>query len=89
MGGADKIASLGKCHPPFLKNKRKTEMKKKYYAPKSNVIKFEMREAMMLSPQSLQSPLPPQSAPGTEQLSGSKNDWADDVTWDSTEEETC
>ena len=37
-----------------------------------------MREAMMYLPQSEQ---------GTEQLSGSKNDWEDDVTWDSTEEE--
>lgn len=53
-------------------------MKKEYYAPKSNVIKFEMREAMMIAPQ---------SEPGNCQLSGSKNDWADDVTWDSTEEE--
>lgn len=78
MGGADKIASVGKCHPPFLKNKRKTEMKKNYYAPKSNVIKFEMCDAMMHLPQ---------SEPGNEQLSGSKNDWADDVTWDSTEDE--
>ncbi len=80
MGGADKIASVGKCHPPFLKNKRKTEMKKNYYAPKSNVIKFEMCDAMMHLPQ---------SEPGSGQLSGSKNDWADDVTWDSTEEEAC
>lgn len=79
MGGADKIALLGKCHPPF-KNNKKTDMKKNYYAPKSNVIKFEMREAMMLTPQ---------SEPGNGQLSGSKNDWADDVTWDSTEEEAC
>lgn len=55
-------------------------MKKKYYAPKSNVIKFEMREAMMYVPQ---------SEPGSDQLSGSKNDWEDDVTWDSTEDEAC
>ena len=80
MGGAGKIASCGKCHPPFLNNKRKTEMKKNYYAPKSDVIKFEMREAMMLAPQ---------SEPGNGQLSGSKNDWEDNVTWDSTEDEAC
>lgn len=55
-------------------------MKKKYYAPKSNVIKFEMREAMMYVPQ---------SEPGNGQLSGSKDDWEDDVTWDSTEDEAC
>lgn len=55
-------------------------MGKKYYAPKSNVIKFEMREAMMYAPQ---------SEPGNGQLSGSKNDWEDDVTWDSTEDEAC
>lgn len=55
-------------------------MKKNYYAPKSNVIKFEMREAMMYAPQ---------SEPGNGQLSGSKNDWEDDVTWDSTEDEAC
>lgn len=79
MGGADKIALLGKCHPPF-KNNKKTEMKKKYYAPKSNVIKFEMREAMMYVPQ---------SEPGNGQLSGSKDYWEDDVTWDSTEDEAC
>lgn len=75
-GGQNSL--IGQVPPPFKNNKRKTEMKKNYYAPKSNVIKFEMREAMMLAPQ---------SKPGNVQLSGSKNDWADDVTWDSTEEE--
>lgn len=55
-------------------------MKKEYYTPKSNVIKFEMREAMMYVPQ---------SEPGSDQLSGSKNDWEDDVTWNSTEDEAC
>ena len=28
-------------------------MKKNYFAPKSNVIKFEMREAMMITPPNL------------------------------------
>lgn len=80
MGGADKITSLGKCHPPFLNNKRKTKMKKNYYAPKSNVIKFEMCDAMMYLPQ---------SEPGNGQFSDSKDDWEDNVKWDSTEDEAC
>lgn len=55
-------------------------MKKKYFAPKSNVIKFEMCDAMMFLPQSEQ---------GKEQLSGSKDDWKDNVKWNSTEDESC
>lgn len=55
-------------------------MGKKYFAPKSNVIKFEMCDAMMVLPQSEQ---------GKEQLSGSKDDWKDNVKWDSIEDESC
>lgn len=49
-----------------------------YYAPKSNVIKFEMCDAMMFLPQ---------SESGNTQLSDTKNEW-DDEKWDSTEEES-
>lgn len=55
-------------------------MKKNYFAPKSNVIKFEMCDAMMFIPQ---------SEPGNGQLSGSKNEWEDDAKWDSTEDVSC
>lgn len=67
--------------PSFLfKQKKKTEMKKNYFAPKSNVIKFEMCDAMMFLPQ---------SEPGNGQLSGSKNEWEDGAKWDGTEDESC
>lgn len=77
-GGQNSL--IGQGPPSLLKKQKKNRNEKNYYAPKSNVIKFEMREAMMHVPQ---------SEPGSDQLSGSKNDWADDVTWDSTEEEAC
>lgn len=66
---------------PFLfLTKEKTEMKKNYFAPKSNVIKFEMCDAMMFLPQ---------SESGNGQLSGSKNEWEDGAKWDSTEDQSC
>lgn len=67
--------------PPYLiKIHKNCRNGKKYFAPKSNVIKFEMCDAMMLLPQSEQ---------GKEQLSGSKDDWKDNVKWDSIEDESC